>query len=108
MINRKYWLIAWITISIIQLAFIIYATYSPLYFPILNAPYTQIHSILFGIFATLLHFQSKNILLQRAINITWAIIILLLALLTSFFLIASNIYIPCFIWVVAGFNILLL
>jgi hypothetical protein len=104
--NKQCWVIAWIVVTLIQLCYILYATYSPLYFPILNAPYTQIASIVIGIFATLLVFKTENKTIERRINVSWGVLIIMVGLITSVALTMCKIYMWCLIWVVAGVKIL--
>jgi hypothetical protein len=94
MADKQYWLVVvCIAATVIQIAYILYATYSSRYFPIVNGPHTQIITMLFGIFATFLAVKSVNKKAERHINLVWGILIVLAGLTTSIALILCKIYV---------------
>jgi len=104
--KKAYWIYFWIVGGVITICFLLHSIISPLYFPIVNAPYTQILSILLGIFAALLTYHSNNKHVERKVNISWGVTLIVLGIGTSVALTMCQIYMWCFLWVVAGFKIL--
>jgi len=91
-----------IAIGIIAILYLVGAACSSVYYPIINAPLTQIYSILLGIAACLLRNSCKSLRFHQF----WGIYLIFMGVFTSFALNMCDIYMWCMLWIVAGINIL--